>query len=154
MTEAEKDRAADALREAAAENDTAALTAQLDAGLPPDLRDTEGWTVLMWAAASGSCDAAKILLQHGADTGALGNDGITALMCAAATADDAMVTLLLGAKADPFLQNHNHETAGDIARKNGDAALGRKIDAVKLGVELGTAITVRSRPLTFKAPGA
>jgi len=146
--------AEDALRDAAAENDVAALQRQLALGMPMDLRDSEGWTVLMWASASGSIDAAKLLLQQGADINAKGNDGLTALMCAAATGDDAMTTLLLAEKADPFLQNDNHATAGDIARKNGAPALGRKIDAVKLGVELGRAITVRSRPLQFKAPKA
>jgi ankyrin repeat protein len=46
-------------------------------------KDTEGNTPLMWAAENGKINAAKILLEYGADFNAQNNDGETALHWAA-----------------------------------------------------------------------
>lgn len=148
--DAEKDAAADGLREAAAEDNVAALKAALAAGLPVDVRDSEGWTPLMWAAASGSAAAGDCLIRHGADVDARGHDGMTALMCCAATGDAALIKILLAAKADPFLQTDSGKTAGDIARASEAPETAALIDAVRPEVALRRDIQVRAAPLRFK----
>jgi len=150
FSDAEQDAAADALREACAENNLSALEALLAKGLPVDVKDTEGWTPLMWAAASGSAGAADVLLRQGADVDARGNDGMTALMCAAATSDTALIKILLAAKADPFLQTDSGKTAGDIARASDAPENAALIDNVRPAVGLRHDIQVRAKPVRFK----
>lgn len=54
------------MREAAA-GDTASLQRRIDAGEPIDTPTSDGWTPLMSAVLSGQADAARVLLEGGAD---------------------------------------------------------------------------------------
>ena len=57
--------------------------------------DTEGDTLLMWAAESGKINATQILLKYGADVNVRNNDGQTALDWAAKGNHKEIVQLLL-----------------------------------------------------------
>lgn len=52
---------------AARANDLAAIGAWLAEGNDPNQYDADGWTPLLWAAARGHADAARLLLDRGAD---------------------------------------------------------------------------------------
>jgi hypothetical protein len=56
----------------------------LQAGLPPDTRDTYGLTGLIWAGRKGQVEVAKVLLAGGADLGAKDRRSRTALFHAVA----------------------------------------------------------------------
>ncbi len=72
----------------------------LEAGADPEAR-TEGETALMTAVRTGSVDAVKVLIAHGADMNATEPEsGQTMLMTAAAEAHPALVQLLIARGAD------------------------------------------------------
>jgi N-acyl-D-amino-acid deacylase len=71
----------------------------LHRGTPPDVRTRDGTTPLMVAALHGSAEMVELLLEHGADTRAVNQRGVTALLWGARDADK--VRLLLGRGADP-----------------------------------------------------
>ena len=82
--------------------DTAELGALLDGGLPPNLRNDKGDSLLMLAAYNGNEPAVHVLLEHGADPDALNDNGQTPLAGVAFKGETAIARLLLehGAKAD------------------------------------------------------
>jgi ankyrin repeat protein len=81
--------------------DTELLKLLLDAGAHPDAPNPEGQTALMLVARTGRVDAARLLLERGANVNAKENWGEqTALMWAAARGHPAMIDLLAGAGAD------------------------------------------------------
>jgi len=43
------------------------------------MRESAGWTALMWAAAEGHQAVVEVLLRHGADAGAADQDGERAI---------------------------------------------------------------------------
>ncbi|HKQ60376.1 MAG TPA: PQQ-binding-like beta-propeller repeat protein [Candidatus Polarisedimenticolaceae bacterium] len=60
----------EALREAAARGDLAAVRAQLEAGIPADAADEHGLTALIRAAQKGRSDVVRLLVERGADVSA------------------------------------------------------------------------------------
>lgn len=72
-----------------------ALAHLLEAGLPPDLADEDGETLLVLACEHGHREAAAVLLEHGADPQRAGASGLTPLAAAAAGGDAVLMTLLL-----------------------------------------------------------
>ena len=61
-----------------------------------EMRDKEeGWTAMLYAAGHGHLPLLKILLQHGADPGAVNNHSVTALMEAAANGLEEVAKCLL-----------------------------------------------------------
>lgn len=82
--------------------DAADLESFLSRGLPPNLRNERGDTLLMLACYHGHVDAARVLLAHGADPEILNDAGQTPLAGAAFKGDAAIATLLLdhGAQID------------------------------------------------------
>jgi uncharacterized protein len=75
--------------------DAATLTPLLDRGVPPNLRNEKGDSLLMLACYHGHFDAAKALLEHGADPELHNDQGQTPLAGAAYQGDLRVVQLLL-----------------------------------------------------------
>lgn len=80
---------------------TAALAGLLDAGLPPNLTNDKGDTLLMLAAYQSHPDTVTMLLERGADPGRVNDRGQTALGAAVFRRSEASVRVLLAHGADP-----------------------------------------------------
>jgi hypothetical protein len=80
--------------------DLARAQAQLDAGIPVDLRDADGVPALQWAAVTGDTTVAQWLLERGLHVDARDEQGVTALMLATQHDDQATMRLLLDHGAD------------------------------------------------------
>ena len=70
-----------------------------------------GWTPLMYAARQGAVDAARSLVNAGADVNLSDPDGTTALVFAIINAHDETAALLLDHRADPNIGDHNGTAA-------------------------------------------
>jgi ankyrin repeat protein len=135
-----------ALMLAADGNQLEVLKLLLKRNADPNLEDERGWTALTHAVVQGnaSCvealaarsreevnrgllvaalmghkDAAKVLLDHGAEVDTRAEDGRTPLMLAALKGDNELVSLLLQAGADSSLTDKSGATAGSLAKANG-----------------------------------
>lgn len=86
---------ADKVFDAARTGDADSLAQWLAAGLPPDLRNAKGDSLLMLASYHGHAAAAALLLQHGADAALANLRGQTPLAGVAFKGDLAMAELLL-----------------------------------------------------------
>jgi uncharacterized protein len=110
--------------DAAAVGRTRGLEELLDA--EPELArawSADGFTALHLAAFFGQEDAAKLLLERGADPNTVSRNPsivVTPLHSAAAGSHSAIVKLLLQAGADPNARQPDGFTALDAARQNGD----------------------------------
>ncbi len=87
----------DLAREGAAE----VLMAHVDAGVPADLTDASGNTLLMLAAYHGHPDVVSGLAERGADVNRLNDRGQSPLAGAVFKGEDDVVTTLLRLGADP-----------------------------------------------------
>src|SRR5690606_1223799 len=74
-----------------------------------------GHTALMWAAAAGHVDVARLLLDAGASANARSTAGDTPLHFAAAGGDAALIDLLLERGADPGAVNAGGRRPIDVA---------------------------------------
>lgn len=83
--------------------DAAALAELLEAGLPANLTNSRGDTLLILAAYHQHGRVVRLLLDHGADHARVNDNGQTALAAAVFRQDEAIVRELLGAGADPDL---------------------------------------------------
>ena len=81
----------------------AELGAYLDAGVPVDLTDAHGNTLLMLAAYHGHLEAVTALLARGADPDRVNDRGQTPLAGAVFKHSDGVCAALLAAGADPDL---------------------------------------------------
>lgn len=102
-------RVFDLAREGAA----AELAAYIDAGVPANLTNGKGDTLLILAAYHTHLEAVRVLLARGADTGRVNDQGQTALGAAVVRQAADIVTALLDSGADP---HSGGRTAYDIAR--------------------------------------
>ena len=93
--------------------DAAALAAYVDAGLPANLTNDKGDTLLILAAYHDHPDAVATLLERGADTARANDRGQTALAAAVFRRSTPSVRALLAAGADPA---HGSPSALDTAR--------------------------------------
>jgi ankyrin repeat protein len=93
--------------------DTERLAEAVDAGLPVNLTNEVGDSLLMLAAYHDHPDTVRALLKRGADTARINDRGQTALGAAVFRRSQRSVTLLLAAGADPEL---GPRSAVDIAR--------------------------------------
>ncbi|TPX17630.1 uncharacterized protein E0L32_012075 [Thyridium curvatum] len=86
---------------AAREGDMAIFEQALPAGLPANMTNEKGDTLLMLAAYHGHADLVKLLIRHGADPNRLNDRGQSPLAGAVFKAEDAVVEALLEGGADP-----------------------------------------------------
>ncbi|PHH59121.1 hypothetical protein CDD81_3715 [Ophiocordyceps australis] len=89
------------LYDAARMGDKDALQQALSAGLPANMTNEKGDTLLMLAAYHGHADVVKLLIQHGADTNRLNDRGQSPLAGAVFKKEDAVIEALLEGGADP-----------------------------------------------------
>ncbi|WP_373282370.1 ankyrin repeat domain-containing protein [Microtetraspora niveoalba] len=81
--------------------DTAALCAYVDAGVPVNLSNDKGDTLLMLAAYHGHADTVRALVERGADPGRANDRGQTPLAGAVFKKELDVVDVLVRAGADP-----------------------------------------------------
>ncbi len=93
--------------------DTARLAEAVDAGVPVNLTNGSGDTLLILAAYHDHPDTVRALLDRGADTARVNDRGQTALGAAVFRRSERSVTALLAAGADPAL---GARSALDVAR--------------------------------------
>ncbi|SDO38057.1 ankyrin repeat domain-containing protein [Lentzea jiangxiensis] len=93
--------------------DTARLAEAVDAGVPVNLTNGAGDSLLVLAAYHDHPDTVAALLERGADTGRVNDRGQTALGAAVFRRSRRSVELLLRAGADPAL---GPRSALDVAR--------------------------------------
>jgi ankyrin repeat protein len=99
-------------------------------------KDARGYSPLMLAAYSGSIEAAKLLLQVGADPDTAEFAGNSALMGAAFKGNVYMVDLLLAKGANPAARNKAGMTALDFAVMFGRTAVQEKLLAQQAGLKI------------------
>jgi len=83
------------------------LAAYLDGGVPVDLTDADGNTLVMLAAYNGRPSTVRLLAERGADVNRANDRGQTPLAGAVFKADTEVVRALLGAGADPLAGTPN-----------------------------------------------
>lgn len=81
--------------------DTDTLAAYVDAGVPANLTNDKGDSLVMLAAYHGHPDAVSVLLERGADPNRANDRGQTPLAGAVFKGEDEVVRLLLAHGADP-----------------------------------------------------
>ncbi|AAZ55571.1 ankyrin repeat domain-containing protein [Thermobifida fusca] len=96
--------------------DTASLDAYIRAGVPANLTNDQGDTLVMLAAYYGHADTVECLCRHGADVNRLNDRGQSPLAGAVFKDEDAVVKTLLAHGADPTL---GQPSAIDTARMFG-----------------------------------
>lgn len=84
----------------ARDGDADRLAAYVEGGVPVDLTDASGNTLLMLAAYHGQPLVVKALLEHGADVNRLNDRGQSPLAGAVFKGEDTIVWMLLEAGAD------------------------------------------------------
>ncbi|KAL1874781.1 hypothetical protein VTK73DRAFT_200 [Phialemonium thermophilum] len=87
--------------DAARSGDVAIFEQALPAGLPANMTNEKGDSLLMLAAYHGHADLVKLLLRHGADPNRLNDRGQSPLAGAVFKKEDAVVKALLEGGADP-----------------------------------------------------
>jgi ankyrin repeat protein len=97
--------------------DARALAAYVDAGVPADLTNDSGDSLLMLAAYHGHAEAVRALLTRGADPGRANDRGQTPLAGAVFKGEREVVRALLDGGADPHAGSPN---AADTARMFGN----------------------------------
>jgi ankyrin repeat protein len=102
LTEAELELLAGVF-DLARNGDAAQIEQLLGAGLPVNLTNSAGDTLLLLAAYHAHPDLVTVLLQHGADTSRVNDRGQTALGAAVFRRSEPVVRALLTAGADPQL---------------------------------------------------
>ncbi|OAQ66552.2 ankyrin repeat-containing domain-containing protein [Pochonia chlamydosporia 170] len=92
---------------AARAGDLATFQQALPAGLPANMTNEKGDTLLMLAAYYGHADLVKLLIQHGADPNRLNDKNQSPLAGAVFKKEDAVIEVLLEGGADPEHGNPN-----------------------------------------------
>ncbi|KAK1703006.1 ankyrin repeat-containing domain protein [Colletotrichum lupini] len=87
--------------DAARKGDLAIFRQALPAGLPANMTNEKGDTLLMLAAYHGHADLVKLLIQHGADANRLNDRGQSPLAGAVFKQEDKVIEVLLEGGADP-----------------------------------------------------
>ncbi len=98
----------------AREGDAEKLMAVIDQGIPVDLTDSKGDTLLILAAYNGHDAVAAGLLERGADINRLNDKGQGALTCAVFRKNEPLTRFLLQNGADPRLGAQNALAVTDM----------------------------------------
>jgi len=85
----------------ARQGQTEALVAYVDAGVPANLTNDRGDSLVMLAAYHGHADAVSALLERGAEADRINDRGQTPLAGAVFKGEDAVIRALVDAGADP-----------------------------------------------------
>ncbi|KAG7143359.1 putative ankyrin repeat protein like [Verticillium longisporum] len=93
--------------DAARSGDATVFAQALPAGLPVNMTNEKGDSLLMLAAYYGHAELVKLFLQHGADPNRLNDKGQSPLAGAVFKMEDAVIEALLEGGADPELGNPN-----------------------------------------------
>ncbi|RKN41815.1 ankyrin repeat domain-containing protein [Streptomyces hoynatensis] len=104
----------------ARQGDTDTVAAYVDAGVPPNLSNDKGDTLLMLAAYHGHAETVRVLLARGADPGRGNDRGQTPIAGAVFKGAGDVVRTLLDAGADPAA---GQPSAIDTARMFGRVEL-------------------------------
>ncbi|MFD5321614.1 ankyrin repeat domain-containing protein [Streptomyces sp. NPDC127098] len=104
----------------AREGDTDTVAAYVDAGVPANLSNDRGDTLLMLAAYHGHADTVRALLERGADATRVNDRGQTPIAGAVFKGEIDVVRTLLDAGADP---SAGQPSAIDTARMFGRTEL-------------------------------
>jgi uncharacterized protein len=104
----------------ARQGETEALAAYVDAGVPADLTNDRGDTLLMLAAYHGHAAAVEALIARGAQPDRANDRGQTPLAGAVFKGEDAVIRVLLAHGADP---SAGTPSAVDTAEMFGKAEL-------------------------------
>ena len=103
-----------------------ARQAAVGAGVPVDIRTSEGESLLMLATANDHTQTVEVLLEQGANPNLADNQGQTPLMVAAGNNSVHLIEPLLAAGAKPELTDTKGATALDHARAAGaESAIAR-----------------------------
>lgn len=97
-----------------------ALESLLQQGVPADLTNAKGDTLLILAAYHEHQDIVELLVKHGANLNALNDRGQTPLVCAVFRQNEEIARYLLEAGADPHL---GHQSPLEVARFFGIPAM-------------------------------
>lgn len=81
--------------------ETETLVAYVDAGVPANLTNDRGDSLVMLAAYHGHADAVRALLDRGAEADRVNDRGQTPLAGAVFKGEEAVIRVLLAAGADP-----------------------------------------------------
>ncbi|MFD8572493.1 ankyrin repeat domain-containing protein [Streptomyces sp. NPDC057694] len=100
--------------------ETEALTAYVDAGVPANLTNDRGDTLVMLAAYHGHAETVTALLERGADANRANDKGQTPLAGAVFKGEEPVIRALLAGDADPAAGT---PSAVDTARMFGKAEL-------------------------------
>ncbi|MET9622565.1 MULTISPECIES: ankyrin repeat domain-containing protein [unclassified Streptomyces] len=106
--------------------DAEALAAYVDAGVPANLTNDKGDSLVMLAAYHGHADAVAALLARGADADRANDRGQTPLAGAVFKGEDAVIRALLAGGANP---EAGTPSAVDTARMFGKAEVLELFDA-------------------------
>ena len=117
----------DRLFDWARHGETDSLRGPLQQGQTPDIRDSDGNTLLMLSSCNGHYETSKLLLEHGADINAVNPEGKTPLMLAAVFNHADIVDLLLINSADAYAKSADGLTALALARAMGAELAARRI---------------------------
>ncbi|MDI3386677.1 ankyrin repeat domain-containing protein [Streptomyces sp. B-S-A8] len=104
----------------ARQGETEALAAYVDAGVPVNLTNDRGDSLVMLAAYHGHADAVRALLARGADAGRVNDRGQTPLAGAVFKGENDVIKALLDGGADPAAGT---PSAVDTARMFGKTEL-------------------------------
>ncbi|MDK9500210.1 ankyrin repeat domain-containing protein [Streptomyces sp. NPDC004126] len=85
----------------ARQGEAATLAAYLDAGVPANLTNDRGDTLVMLAAYHGHAEAVTVLLERGAEADRANDRGQTPLAGAVFKGEEAVIRALLAGGADP-----------------------------------------------------
>src|SRR5690606_16401499 len=125
------------LADAAEQGDLATIERLVQNGTKVDSRLLDGTTALHWAVLRDQVDAARMLLDHGADPAAVNRNGMTPLYLAAQNGNAAMVALLLDAGASPNAVATTGESTLMTAARTGAP------DVVELLISRGAQVDAR-----------
>lgn len=95
--------------------DAESLGEHIDSGVPVDLTDSSGNTLVMLAAQHGHAAAVTALATRGADVNRLNDRGRSPLAGAVLAGEDAVVAALLEAGADPDAGTPTARSAAEVS---------------------------------------